>query len=390
MRKQTVTITAALFMTAGLIGCKKTNITGELIKIDPYINYPEKKLNLQDFMDVEYIPLETNDEFITQGDLLAVGSRYLFVKNWTNDGDIFLFDRSTGKGLGKINHKGQGPKEYTFISGVVWDEDHNELFINCTQTKTIQVYDLSGNYKRSIKHAGDAQYLNIYNFDKKNLICYDASVYQKNGQTKDCPSFHSIISKQDGHTTQQFNIPFETVKAPMLMKDGAVVSIPILPIIPCDKDWLLVESSTDTIYTYSSEHQKLSPLLVKMQVEDPDFLLTMGIVTDQFYFIAAIKKEFDFTTGQGFPTTSLMYDKQAHALYQPVVLNGDYTIEKKVNMSSTPLNNNIATFQILTANRLREALDKNQLKGNLREIAANLEEDSNPVLMLIKNVNMRK
>ena len=85
-----------------------------------------------------------------------------------------------------------------------------------------------------------------------------------------------------------------------------------------------------------------------------------------------------------------MYDKQAHALYQPVVLNGDYTIEKKVNMSSTPLNNNIATFQILTANRLREALDKNQLKGNLREIAANLEEDSNPVLMLIKNVNMRK
>ena len=157
----------------------------------------QKELILQDFMDVEYIPLETNDEFITQGDLLAVGSRYLFVKNWTNDGDIFLFDRSTGKGLGKINHKGQGPKEYTFISGVVWDEDHNELFINCTQTKTIQVYDLSGNYKRSIKHAGDAQYLNIYNFDKKNLICYDASVYQKNGQTKDCPSFHSIISKQD-------------------------------------------------------------------------------------------------------------------------------------------------------------------------------------------------
>ena len=30
-------------------------------------SYPEKELIIQDFMDVEYIALETTDEFLTQG-----------------------------------------------------------------------------------------------------------------------------------------------------------------------------------------------------------------------------------------------------------------------------------------------------------------------------------
>lgn len=384
MRKETAMIATAFFMTVGLVGCNHSNTPNELITVNASASYPEKKLILQDFMDVEYIPLETNDEFITQGDLLAVGSKYLFVKNWTNDGDIFLFDRNTGKGLGKINHKGQGPEEYTFINGAVWDDDRNELFVNCAQTKTIQVYDLSGNFKRSINHVGDAQYLNMFNFDKDNLICYDASVYQKNGQSKDCSSFHSIVSKQDGSVTQQITIPFETVKAPMLMQGEGVVSVPVLPIVPCNKDWLLVETSTDTIYHYSTKNKKISPFLVKIQTEEPDFILTMGTVTDQYFFIEAIKKEFDFATGRGFPTTSLMYDKQDGTLCKPIVLNGDYTNEKKVNMSSTSLHKDVANFQILAANRLVEALEKNELKGQLKEIATQLEDESNPVIMLMK------
>ena len=43
-------------------------------------NYPKKELVLQDFMDVEYIPLETNDEFITQGDVMAIDNKYIVVR----------------------------------------------------------------------------------------------------------------------------------------------------------------------------------------------------------------------------------------------------------------------------------------------------------------------
>ena len=72
---------------------------------------PKKELILQDFMDVEYIPLETNDEFINQGAVEAIGKKYIIVKNYGRDGDIFVYDRN-GKAIRKINRKGQGGEEY--------------------------------------------------------------------------------------------------------------------------------------------------------------------------------------------------------------------------------------------------------------------------------------
>lgn len=47
-------------------------------------------------------------------------------------------------------------------------------------------------------------------------------------------------------------------------------------------------------------------------------------------------------------------------------------------------NDEIALVQKLEAYELIEAYQKGHLKGRLKEIAAGLEEDSNPVLMLIK------
>jgi hypothetical protein len=81
----------------------------EIIKSDNLRHY--QKLILQDFMDVEYIPLETNEEFITQGIVISVGNDILLVKNNTpNDGNIFIYDRRTGKAIRKINRKGKAVK----------------------------------------------------------------------------------------------------------------------------------------------------------------------------------------------------------------------------------------------------------------------------------------
>lgn len=382
-----VEIIMSLFLMMGLLGCVEKEEKTNVITVDVTTTYPKKELVLQDLMDVEYIPLETNDEFITQGSVMAIGEKYILVKNWSHDGNIFVFDRKTGKGIRKINRKGQGDGEYSFINGIILDEDNNEMFVNCASTKKIYVYDLSGNFKRDFKHVEGGEYLEVFNYDKNNLICYDMSLYYKEGQPREeNRSYHLIISKQDGSVTQKIYIPFDVIKTPVVQKGGAVAMTSIRPIIPYRKEWLLVETSSDTVYNYVPEKNQLNPFLIKSPTRDLEILLTMGVVTDRYYFMHTVKKDFDFTTGRGFLITDLMYDKQENAVFEANVLNGDFVEKQNVDMLSDPMNGDeIVAIQPLAANKIVDAYKNDGLKGKLKEIAAGLDEESNPVIMLVKN-----
>ena len=89
-----------------MIGCKK-NVSlenGDVIMIDVAKDgYSQKEIILQDFMDVEYIALDSSDDFLCQGQVLAVGAKIIVVRNDIQDGDIYLFDRKKGTGIRKIN-----------------------------------------------------------------------------------------------------------------------------------------------------------------------------------------------------------------------------------------------------------------------------------------------
>ena len=49
------------------------------------------------------------------------------------------------------------------------------------------------------------------------------------------------------------------------------------------------------------------------------------------------------------------------------------------------MNREIESYQKIEADELFEAYEKGQLKGKLKEIAAKLKEEDNPVIMLIKH-----
>ena len=151
-------------------------------------------------MDVEYIALETNDDFVCQGNVLAVGKEIIIVKNQINDGNLYIFDRN-GKGLRKINRKGNGGEEYTFVSYITLDEDYNEMFIS--SFNKLLVYDLFGNYKRSLPFREESSYSSVCNYDKENLICFNRSFDKKEIPDKS-PFF--IISKQDGSILKDISV----------------------------------------------------------------------------------------------------------------------------------------------------------------------------------------
>lgn len=378
MKKVNVILTIILLVMGG---CGTNNQSGNesdtFITVDIKASYPQKALTLQDFMNVEYIPLESSDEFICQGRVLDIGKDIILVKNDLQDGDIFIFDRK-GKGLRKINHRGTGSNEYVIIYGVVLDEDNNEIFINDVMSRKIIVYDLYGKFKRSFRYNDGFINDNIYNFDKENLICE----INLNSEIPD-QSMFAIISKQDGHIVNKIQIPYKQKKSTRIDSNSNLFTMyQYYPILPFHGNWILSEASSDTVFSYSPDYN-MTPFMTRypsVQSMNPEVFLFPKILTDPYYFMEKVTKE------NNFPKTNLMYDKQKKSVYEYTLYNDDYSNKQHVNIAAWETKNDkIGYWQKIEAYELIESYEKGELKGKLKEIAAGLDEKSNPVIMLIKN-----
>ena len=346
---------------------------------------PKKELILQDFMDVEYIPLETNDEFINQGYVQAVGEKYIIVTNYRKDGDIFVYNRN-GKAIRKINHKGQGGKEYISFRTITLDEENNELFVNDHYAKKIVVYDLEGNFKRSFKQNDKGKslfYWEIFNYDKENLICYDEL-------NEEIPFL--LISKQDGSITKEIKVPFKEKKVfiQLLKYEGGIRTAGpgnYSRITPFKGNWILLEPSSDTIYTLMPDCS-LRPFIAKtppVHTMNPEFYLILKLVSDRYYFMESIKNVYDFKKEEGFPKTYFVYDTQEKDFFSYIIYNGDYSDKRELYMVMfTPINAKGELWATIDAFELCRDYKKGKLKGKLKDIAAKLGEDDNRVIMLVK------
>lgn len=272
-----------------LTGCGGNSSVDGFITVDVTKDYsPGKELVLQDFMDVEYIPLETTDEFIHQSFVQYIGEKYIIVKETSKD-DIFIYDRN-GKALRKINQKGNSGEEYIGCYSVTLDEAKEEMFVNDIYGLKILVYDLQGNFKRSFKHRtdnGSLFYMDIFNYDEDHLICYDK-------QNKTVPFI--IISKQDGSVTREISVPFSKRIYMLLEKrDGEMVYTmspgPYRTIIPDQGTWRLLEVSSDTIYTLKPDFS-LQPFIVRtppIQTMDSGVFLLIRMLSDRYIFMEAVE-----------------------------------------------------------------------------------------------------
>ena len=382
MKKQSIFLAANLLVLMGCGGDKSA--TDSLVTIDVTANYPKKELILQDFMDVDYIPLETTDEFVTRGKIMDVGKDIIIVSNG-REGDILIFDRKTGKSLRKINRKGQGPEEYLMLINVILDEDKGEIFVNAGPTSQLQVYNLHGDFKRTIQYKKGALVSNIYNYDNDYLVCQDTYTPEN---TNSVHTFF-LISKQDGKM-KDIEIPVEKkISTVMLKRIGNMVS-GNGPRNSCiaffQNNWILTETSADTVYMKQSDHA-LRPFIVRtpsVQTMNPEVFLYPGVLTDRYSFMQTVKKEYNFETGKGFPTTDLVYDREDKKIYEYTVSNNDFS-ERSESMFLKYTNDKIVFSVTLAADELVEAYEQGELKGKLKEIAAKLDEEDNPVIMLVKH-----
>ena len=381
--KKTITISIiALLIMAGCGGGKQS--TDDLITVDVTKSYPKKELILQYLMDVEYIALETTDEFVCQGVVGAVGKDIMLVRNRINDGDLFIFDRK-GKGLRKFNRKGQGPREYLSLDRLILDEDVGEIYINEIAYR-VQVYDLQGNFLRTIPN--DERWGSVLNFNKECLIVRGFKDFISNTQT-DNQRF-LLISKQDGHIVKEFRINFkQSIPTGITNRAGNAGAAPrTIPIIPYRNNRLITDPSSDTVFQISQDY-KMTPFLARtppILTMNPGIILSPCLFTSRYYFMETVKMEYDLTRDEGFPMTYLAYDKLDNTLFEYEVYNDDFLEKKLFNFSwQVTTNDEIAYMQTLESYQLVEAFKKGLLKGKLKEIAATLDEEDNPVIMIVKH-----
>ena len=117
----------------------------------------------------------------------------------------------------------------------------------------------------------------------------------------------------------------------------------------------------------------------------PEVFLYMGISTDRYHFMQTLKNVFNFEKGNGFYTDELVYDREEKAMFQVAVCNDDYAEKRTVAMTAKSINREIENATSLNASQLVEIYKKGQLKdGKLKEIVSKLDEEDNPVIMLVK------
>lgn len=390
MKKTNTILVMILFILAGCSGGKQSGAQNdEIITVDVTANHPKKELILQDFMDVEYIPLETSDEFVTLAWVHAIGKKVIVVRDRsrTANGTIYIFDRN-GKGLRTINRMGGSAEEYAYPLGITLDEDNDEIFVNDRAGKML-VYDLMGNFKRSFEPREGTTYgMDVYNFDKDHLICKDDAWGEDGSGNRNA---FLVISKQDGSITKEIEIPYkEKVSSMVFTADRrGVMPIRNRTLVPQGADkWSLVEYSSDTIYLYKSDYN-MTPIIVRtpsVQSMSPVTFLYPAVLTDRYYFMQTVEAKWDWERNTGHTRINLIYDKQDNTLSEYVMYNADMDNNEPVIMTSeiTYGDSEIACVHKLEAEDILEAHEKGQLKGKLKEVAAGLDEDSNPVLMLVK------
>ena len=388
---------SALLVASLLFGCGngKQKDSDGLIRVDVSKNYPKKELTLQDLFDIEYVPLETTDEMLTEGHIQYIGDNYMIFKNLGRmAGEIFIFDRQ-GKAVRKINRLGQSGEEYLNILGIDYDEQADELFVNSHYSDKVFVYDSEGNYKRSFDYLDGTLYDPIKILDEERLIAYDDYFeYDKVPEKRDC---YLILSREDGRLLEKIHIPYEEKKSLIIMRrdlNGKLtgnwgIRNTLMP--PYQDGWLLIEPSADTIYTYSAS-RGLMPLIVRtppVNEMDPEVFLFPTIFTDRYVFMQAVERSFNFGVDKDVPRTNLIYDKTEQTAYEGEVINRDFEgmpvnlwFAHRVVMEFN--DDEIAFATRLEAPDLVEAYNDGKLRGPLKEIASGLDEEDNPVIMIAK------
>lgn len=378
-----------------LMGCQIINVqskAGNLPVFDFSKNYPQKKMRLQEMADIEYVPLETTDDILlSDGAVLsAVTDKYILVHE-TRHGDIFVFDRNTGKLYSHFNHKGQSGQEYTWINvGTIFDEKKEEIYV-CSQY--IQVYSLKGDYKRTLKINTFDNEMSIFDFDDESLLIYEGVIIEPGREKKTKTSPYRLVSKKDGSLISVLDIHFTerySNKIPQKLENNMWRAFGIYypQNIHYGPDLMIADISSDTLYQLSPS-KGLIPLLTRTpstHAAEPRNIWIPLATTDKYMLIGTLL--LDFNNLKGGPIPTFMYELKTGEIKKVPILDAEYDTrawsQGRWSPEGSPAIARNMVAELIQASAVIDAYHGKRLAGNGNKIAKKLVEDDNPVVRIIK------
>ncbi len=367
----------------------------QMAEIDLQKEYPKKKLLLDEMADIEYVPLETSDSVLLGRSLDKAFSGDMVVLADKDEGTVFFFNRQ-GKFLRSFNHKGQGDKEYTNLIAMCVDFEREEVFIYDYYLRyRMLVYSFDGEFKRELKLNGLKRWTGyIYPYDEKHLVGYDT--YDENYKDPSGESFNRypyfLIDKQSGEIT---SLPLKVDKRitnRIKWEDGdgnyRISGVSILNWMKADKGIYVSDFALDTIYHCTGD--KITPKAVRKNNPDKSRCLSsLCFESNRYTFFDVFKVHVDEVEKRLKIDVNkkMLFDKRDGNMYDVDIVMKDFAEGKFAPDISSVGSCSIPEgyyFNLFDSERLHSLLEKGILKGEIKEIAENMEEDANPVMVIAK------
>ena len=381
--KQTTWIASwILLLSMGQVG-----VFAQDICIDMNKAYPAKTITLQKVADVKYIPLETTDEVLFNGTVTNLSAEGIAGFN-KKQGDILVFD-GAGKVISSFNHTGQGPNEYNKIYHLDVDWKQKEIYVQDNFRQKIRIYSLNGNPLRTIQLQETMQEGDLYCFSDTHLI------YYAQPKTKPLTPYKpvTLLSKKD---ESKVTLPFTKTDDNLVKATGGPfgdmkMSAKNVNLLCKKGDEVYVNEVTADIIYRVENNRALTPVVQRapsyQEASGKDFFLMLIGANARYYFFKRQQAllEFQGNAASDTKSTYVAYDRKKKQLLNLTFINEDYpSLDIPMSKLLQCAGSANRCYLQLDAFKLKEALGEGKLKGTLKSIAERLDEEDNPVLMVVE------
>ena len=371
--------------------------------------------------EINYIPLETSldcmmssDEYVS---MRKMGEMFYFYSQF--GAPVFAFTKE-GKFKGMVGINGRAAHEFTrYIRSFAVNGERNELAI-CDMSGKLLIYDSNGAFTRSAQIGGEIQEMSDYKIfhsaDDEYFFLRESFNHEipDVGTNEKYAAQHLVTVNSKGEITNEKLWGYITgIPTPKARRSGVTTSLLKSSLLETDKKFTII-SNTDTVYSYNPLSKDAvaeyvidfgkyalggsDPSMARFNQGDIFFDTEHFLVFSIMFPISYFKDEY--------PTnlrTVFVYDKQSGSI-KALKLDGLYGHALVYNGFGTKANENAKGFagftndldggipfipryikdgkmyQIMDAIRFMDLAEKGNSK-RMKEVAAKLNDDSNPVLI---------